>query len=411
MRSMSLIIILLSLWACNEPIVPPYVDPTPSGFQPEIIWRRQHGPTKYDQLAFRIELYQDKLLAGYQSETGSGYWIYDKNTGSLIKDIQNMNSFVLPIHSKILGSIHYSLNGKFFRTIDLETFETTIFDLREGGTYFNNALVIIDDHVYGGYDGYNPPNKFGFYRNNILKPKEAWSLFFEDSWEYIETARSCHTSTIGGFNNQKGEAIMYFIANYLWNKNIQTASRIRFQAYNITRNTNEWVVEIPTANEGSEGTGNQLSPVLFKDKIIMPTSDRLRAFHKETGNLLWELNLEQITTTDYAVIDNHFFIATNFGVLHKIDLNTGQIVSKLDLKTGNTGVWQEHKGILYFTMVGNKLFAIDAAKMEVKWEWNSPNRQICSYCSFGNNSPVVDKETDRLYITDGRDMFCIKLPE
>ncbi|MFZ1525845.1 MAG: hypothetical protein WAT22_13580, partial [Saprospiraceae bacterium] len=76
-----------------------------------------------------------------------------------------------------------------------------------------------------------------------------------------------------------------------------------------------------------------------------------------------------------------------------------------------TGVWQEHKGILYFTTVSGNLWAIDAAKMEVKWKWKSENSQICSYCSFGNNSPVIDKEAERLYITDGRDMFCIKLPE
>jgi hypothetical protein len=68
-----LVIFCLVLWACHEPIVPPNVDPTPSGYQPEIIWRRQHGPTKFDQLAYRIELYKDKLIAGYQSETGSGY--------------------------------------------------------------------------------------------------------------------------------------------------------------------------------------------------------------------------------------------------------------------------------------------------------------------------------------------------
>ena len=80
MKTMLFVVIFLGLWACNEPIIPP-IDTTPKPWQPEIVWRKQHGPTKFDQLAYRVELYENKLIAGYQAETGSGYWIYDKNTG------------------------------------------------------------------------------------------------------------------------------------------------------------------------------------------------------------------------------------------------------------------------------------------------------------------------------------------
>ncbi len=98
-------------------------------------------------------------------------------------------------------------------------------------------------------------------------------------------------------------------------------------------------------------------------------------------------------------------------MLYKIDVQTGKIVNQLQLENGNTGIWRYHKGIIYLTTVSGNLWAIDAKTVKVKWMWKSENDGPCSYCSFANNSPVIDEETDRLYITDGREMFCIKLPE
>ena len=89
------ILFVTMLWACNEPIIAPPVDTVPKPFEPEILWRRQHGPEKFDQVAFRIELYENKLIAGYQTTRTSGYWIYDKNTGDVLHDISGINSFVL----------------------------------------------------------------------------------------------------------------------------------------------------------------------------------------------------------------------------------------------------------------------------------------------------------------------------
>ncbi|HMP32195.1 MAG TPA: PQQ-binding-like beta-propeller repeat protein, partial [Saprospiraceae bacterium] len=242
---------------------------------------------------------------------------------------------------------------------------------------------------------------------------ENFEFVFHDTWpQDVPNPRSSHFGCMG-FNVDKNKnAILYYTNAQLYTDNI-ISKRLKFMAYNMSKKSVLWQTEIKVDNNDplSVGSGGLLPPVFYKDMVIFLTTRYVRAFHQETGKLIWELNLEQITTTDYAVIDNHLYIANNFGVLHKIDLNLGNILSKLDLKTGNTGVWQEHKGILYFTMVGNKLFAIDAVSMKLKWEWNSPNREFCSYCSFGSNSPVVDRETNRLYITDGKDMFCIKLPE
>jgi outer membrane protein assembly factor BamB len=135
------------------------------------------------------------------------------------------------------------------------------------------------------------------------------------------------------------------------------------------------------------------------------------AYDQNTGKLIWQRNLEQITNTEYKVLGRYFYILDNLGMMYKIDIYSGEIVKKLNLTYGTTGVWQEHKGILYLTNAGGYLYAIDADKMEVKWKWKSENNKTCELCSFGTKSPIIDKETNRLYITDDRDMFCIKLPE
>jgi outer membrane protein assembly factor BamB len=419
MKYIVYLILLLGTWACNEPIIitNPPIDTVPKPWQPEIVWRRQHGPTKFDQLAYRIELYKNKLIAGYQSEIGSGYWIYEKNTGEVLKDINDQQSFIGNFSSRLVGNYYHSkVSNKEYRLINLENFEVNKIDLVKAGYFGFTGVLYHDGYIYSGLDNqigeaYN--NRISLGRKNLADITENFEFVFDDTWpQDVPNPRSAHFGGLGFMENKNKNTILYYSNTQLYTDTI-LSKRLKFVAYNISKNRVDWQTEVKIDNKDpfSDGGGGLLPPVFYKDIVIFTTSRYVRAFDKETGKLLWDLNLEQITTTDYAVIDNYFFIANNFGVLHKIDLNTGQILSKLDLKTGNTGVWQEHKGILYFTMVGNKLYAIDAANMTVKWEWKSPNRVFCSYCSFGNNSPVIDKEMERLYITDGREMFCIKLPE
>ncbi len=416
MKTMLFVVIFLGLWACNEPIIPP-IDTTPKPWQPEIVWRKQHGPTKFDQLAYRVELYENKLIAGYQAETGSGYWIYDKNTGEVLKDIKDQYSFIGNFSSRLIGNYYHSkVSNKEYRLINLENFEVRNIDLLQAGYYGFTGVLYHDGYIYSGIDnqiGEQFNYRISLGRNKVADKSDNFEFVFHDTWpQDVPNPRSSHFGCMGFNEDKNKDVILYYTNAQLYTDTI-LSSRLKFMAYNISKKRVQWETEIKIDNKDllSDGSGGLLPPALYKDMVIFTTTRYVRAFHQETGKLLWALNLEQITTTDYAVVENHFFMATNFGVLHKIDLNTGQIVSKLDLKTGNTGVWQEHKGILYFTTVSGNLWAIDAAKMEVKWKWKSENSQICSFCSFGNNSPVIDKEAERLYITDGRDMFCIKLPE
>jgi hypothetical protein len=57
------------------------------------------------------------------------------------------------------------------------------------------------------------------------------------------------------------------------------------------------------------------------------------------------------------------------------------------------------------------MVAVDANIGNTVWQAKSPNRYKCSYCGFGATPPIVDKETDRLYICDRREVFCLELPK
>jgi hypothetical protein len=416
MKKMFFINIIMILWACNEPIIPP-IDTTPQSWQPEIVWRKQHGPTKYDQKPFRIELYKDKLIAGYQSEIGSGYWIYDKNTGETIKDIQGQNSFIIEPSTKRINNLYISNMWKReeFRIINLDDYEINTTSKNIDGSNFT-PIVYFDGFIYDAYPHMIPSNKVSFHRSKLNQINNPWEEILVDLWpKDVPNPRSSHPFCVGLKHGENKDHILFYGNSQLYHDKYSTDARIRFNAYNVDRKQMLWQTQVERKSVGedvwADDGGGFHAPCFYEDKVIMMSARTIRGFQIDTGKLLWEHNLKYITTTDYAVIHNYFYICDNVGLLYKIDLNTGEIVSKLQMQNGNTGVWQVHKDIIYFTTVSGNLWAVDSEKMQVKWKWKSENSQNCSYCSFGNNSPIIDHENERLYITDGREMFCIKLPE
>jgi outer membrane protein assembly factor BamB len=404
--------IVMMFWGCSESLLPIEEDTVkPKEWAPEIIWKKQHGPEKFDQLAFRIELFKNNLIAGYQSSQGNGYWIYDKKTGNVLNDIKVEDSFLDDPSTKLIDKTYSAaIKMRQIRLIDLETMQVKT--SQELGLWGSARVVYQDNYFYMGTNSFDPVNRISFGRIRIDHFDQPWEIFLQDDWPLnVPQPRSTHAFCEGVKLNEKGEHILFFGNSQYYTDTFPT-ERIKYQAYNVDLKKMLWQTEVKRKKElYPEGGGGPHVPYFFEDNVIMFSTGYIRSFNQKTGKLSWERNLEQISTTDYKVIGQFLYIATNLGILHQIDLVTGASLRTLDLKTGNTGAFQEHNGILYFTMVGNKLYAIDAAKMEIKWEWKSPNNSICGYCSFGSNSPVVDKETNQLYITDGRDMFCIKLPE
>jgi outer membrane protein assembly factor BamB len=412
MRNMILYSLLFILGSCSDTMIPnpTYGQPGEGGFTPEIIWKKQHGPTKFDQLAFRIELYKNNLIAGYQSELGDGYWLYDKNTGQVLKDIKVDDSFILDSKSKLISNYYVSnIKNRQIRLIHMVNGDVTYSS--ELGLAGNFPVVFADNYFYLGTFSFDPNYRVTFGRIRMDRLKEPWEHFHKDDWpQNVPNPRSSHVFCEGVKLNKKGEHVLYYGSSQLYTDTFPNA-RVRVQAYNVDQKKMLWQTPVNRKKEvyPADGGGPH-SPYFYENMVLMLGVGYIWAYDKDTGKLLWDINLEQITNTEYKVLGQYLYILHNTGMLYKIDISNGSTSKTLQLR-GSTGAWQEHNNILYFTTADGNLYAIDPDKLEVKWKWKSPNKKICGYCSFGNNSPIIDKETDRLYITDGREMFCIKLPE
>jgi hypothetical protein len=409
MRNMLLFSLLMVFWSCTEPITPVDTIP-PKDWTPEIVWKKQHGPSKFDQLAFRIEIYKDKLIAGYQNEINSGYWIYDKNNGDVLKDIKVDDSFLGEYLSKLIDKYYVCIiKNRMLRLINMETGEVTFSP--ELGFWGTSRLVFHDNYFYLGSNSFEPSNRVLFSRIRMDKLSEPWEIFLREDWpQDVSNPRSSHAFCEGVRLNESGDHIFYYGNTQLYTDTFPK-ERLRITAYNIDQKKILWQIPIDRIKEVYPASGaGPHKPFFYDNKVLMFSTGYIWAFDQNTGKLIWQKNLEQITNTEYMVLGRYLYILDNLGKMYKIDINNGDISKTLQVQ-GTTGAWQEYKNILYFTTADGSLYAIDPDKMAVKWKWKSDNINICSYCSFANNSPIIDKEKNRLYITDGREMFCIKLPE
>jgi outer membrane protein assembly factor BamB len=411
MKKFILYSLLFILGSCSDTMIPnaTYGQPGEGGFTPEIIWKKQHGSTKFDQLAFRIELYKNNLLAGYQSELGSGYLLYNKNTGEVLKDIKVEDSFLSAARSKLIDKYYVcNVKNRQIRLIDMVNGEVTYSsELGLSGTF---PVVYADNYFYLGDFSRDPNNRITFGRIKLNRLGDPWEIFLKDEWPNDVKANLnsafCQSVKI----NEKGEHVLYYGNSQSYTDTVPK-ERVRFQAYNVDQKMMLWQTPVNRRKElYPVGGGGPHYPYFYENMVIMFGASYVWAYDQHTGKLLWERNLNYISITEYRIVGSYLFILDNVGKMYKIGLDNGDVSKTLNLQ-GNTGAWQEHKNILYFTTADGNLYAIDPDKLEVKWKWKSENSKICGYCSFANNSPVIDKETDRLYITDGREMFCIKLPE
>jgi outer membrane protein assembly factor BamB len=99
-----------------------------------------------------------------------------------------------------------------------------------------------------------------------------------------------------------------------------------------------------------------------------------------------------------------------FSNVSKIDLLSGKMVKQITSVVSIPSKIVALDGTLYLVR-SNALIAIDMKKMKPKWEWKNPASGSCYNCSFELSSPVIDETIKSLFITDGRELYCIKLPE
>lgn len=380
---------------------------------PKIIWRKQLGPKSFDQISSDPILYENDLLFGYQTETTQGYYRFDKSNGQLIRKYDDVNSSNYT--SYLVDNKYFSTLGSKARILNLRTneienftinFETNVPSIF--ASKINNSLFLAVNGNINSSGNY-PINEYKIIRaNNDLKSwKEVWS----NKYQKEEGIFGTDIKFLARENTTNGGEIIYFPSQLAYKVNIKL-SKYRMESVNISTNQLVWQTEVSLPDSVlSHGLSN-FSPQIFGNIIIAGISGRhLVAFDKNTGKQLWSNYFANaLLTTEMIVYNKKISIMDNSSNLYLIDLATGTIIRKQDLVAGDTRKWVILNEKIYFTTASGKLYGIDANTHNIFWEARSPNKDNCSYCNYYAASPVLDPATNRLYISDRKEVICYQLP-
>ena len=393
------------IWGCDKE------NPNDSSFtNPALVWKANKGIERYDQISQDPVIYKDRLVIGYQTERDEGYVIYNKNNGNRVKEIANSPSF--DVFSQLHQGIYYSTFGPRFRTIDLNSFEQKWYTIKSDGSpyitmVFDDEKIIVPSWSRVG-ETELASNMFKFVSAK-LNNLSTWSDFIVGELEKKSDAFGSAVKSFIKNKNDKGHDIYYFISSHGFNDPNKRGD-FQVHSYNKTLEKYEWHSEIMEEDPRAGLTGKP--PHIFKSTIITNSGASINCRDINSGTLIWRTYIESgITGNTINLFNGKLVSIDQFGMLFQVDASSGQILKKLDIGASGTKNWAFHNGIIYFTTAGSKLYAIDAEPLTVKWELMSPNRDRCSYCTFGFESPVVDPETNRLYISDAWEVFCYELPK
>jgi outer membrane protein assembly factor BamB len=375
---------------------------------PSIVWKIQHGPALYDQIAFDPIIYKNTVLFGYQTSLTQGYIQYDKNDGAIVKEFKNETSF--DYFSVQDGSSYLSSAGSFFRRINLETgdIQNIKIDLSEkvskGYPYFD------DKYYYKSTINKNSEsNDFSWYRcpkNNL----NHWVEIANGKFDFSQIYPSFEYTAVCNFSkNIKGEEIIYFPSCSSPNDS-KFKAYYKMNAFNLTTNIFEWQSKEFLIDTLFTSSLPNITPLIYENKVISWFGGkRLVAYDLLKGNVIWEFNTTQMNESQMHINGNKISILNTFGDFYLLNANNGSVLKKINIGAGASQNWASNNGVIYFTNALGNLYAIDGSSLEIKWTLQSPNKDKCSYCTFFNASPVVDPATNRLYISDRKEVICYQL--
>lgn len=172
-----------------------------------------------------------------------------------------------------------------------------------------------------------------------------------------------------------------------WNN--RTASKREFQVRKL------WVRGTTEKDNVGFRKINRMTPVLVGNMIIQANAlDGIVALNRDTGNLIWRLQIPNGAEPSAAVIRDRLFIGASDGNFYSVDLKDGHVLWAFQTRAENLGEPTLEDGIVYFISGNNVVYALDATSGKQVWLYS---RQDTSAFSIRGGSKPAYKD-GKLYI-------------
>ncbi len=149
-----------------------------------------------------------------------------------------------------------------------------------------------------------------------------------------------------------------------------------------------------------KGGSNRLplivKPIMGNGKVYtLDIKSNLRAFHDQTGKLIWEKNIrpknedEAVIAGGLAFDQNVLFISGGYNETLALNAQNGELIWRSSMDAGSRAAPSVYNGRVYIKTLNNNLIALDAANGQVLWKYEGVGE---STGLLGTASPAVDDQ-------------------
>lgn len=116
---------------------------------------------------------------------------------------------------------------------------------------------------------------------------------------------------------------------------------------------------------------NRMRPVVTEKLVIGGNAiDRMTAFNRKTGKVVWVRNLTKGVEGGAQVVDNWLFFGASDGLFYALNAETGQTEWTFPVRVETLGEPLVHNGVVYFLAGNNVLYALEAVSGRQIWTYN-----------------------------------------
>lgn len=144
----------------------------------------------------------------------------------------------------------------------------------------------------------------------------------------------------------------------------------------------------------------RMTPLLLKDRVIQGNAnDGIVAFNRESGNLLWRINVTGGVEGGVSVVKDRLFFGGNNGLFYSASVSTGAVLWTVPVRSESLAAPLLEDGVVYFLTGNNVLHALDANDGHELWIYSRIDSQ--NFSIRGASAPTFKNGFILIGFSDG----------
>lgn len=161
--------------------------------------------------------------------------------------------------------------------------------------------------------------------------------------------------------------------------------------------TEHWQVQV---GEGTQQHTLPLQPLLMAGNLYtVAASGEVSAVAAETGDLVWQVDLQQPISAGLGVLDNQLLVATSNGELHMLSAADGSSLWTVATSSEVLAIPQATAGLVLVQSIDGRITAYAEDDAAIRWSYIA---EVPNLTLRGTSTPVVDGSVSYVGFANGK---------